>query len=74
MARSFKGMDRNGGAYGLVPTTQPGNEQILMDGVPWSLRSFLAACKGVGSSSPLLVRFQMPAPIWQETWFHWYLS
>lgn len=43
-------MDRNCGTYGPIWTTQPSNEQILTDGVLWSLSSFLSACKGVGSS------------------------
>ena len=51
---------------GLVWTPQPGNEQILTDGVPWSFSSFLSACEGVGSLSPFLVSLQLPAPIW--TW------
>lgn len=51
---------------GLVWTPQPGNEQILTDGVPWSFSSFLSACEGVGSLSPFLVSLQLPAPIWTQ--------
>lgn len=43
-------MDRNCGAYGSIWTTQPGNAQILTDGVLWSLSFFLSAYNGVGSS------------------------
>ena len=51
---------------GLVWTPQPGNEQILTDGVPWSFSSFLSACEGVGSLSPFLESLQLPAPIWAQ--------
>lgn len=50
VTRACKGVGRKWWAYRSLWTTQSGKEQMLTDGVLWSLSSFLSACRGAGSS------------------------